>query len=146
MSNEEEQVMTTRFRALRAAGVAGAVALAAAAGTASAPAHQTTTNAGVSVTLHVNPNDEPVAGAQTPIHIVRIRTPKGGKFSYRTCGCRLLVQDSSGATIFNGPMGKRATVVFPREAAYRLTYSGAYRKGSRTRRFRTTFSVRAVPA
>ena len=111
---------------------------------ASAPAHQTSSDGKVAVTMHVTPDDEPIAGASSPITIVRVRVPKGAKFTFGSCACTLLVQNSAGAIIFNGRVGKRSSVVFPEASAYRITYAGRYRKGSRTRKFRTTFSVRAV--
>ena len=35
--------------------------------------HQIASNNGVSVQVHVNPNDEPVAGAPTTIWVVRVK-------------------------------------------------------------------------
>ena len=50
-------------------------------------AHQIASNNGVSVQVHVNPNDEPIAGTPTTIWVVRVKNVKGtGTFSWATAG------------------------------------------------------------
>ena len=127
--------------------VGGGVAVAAIALTvAPSGAHQTTTSRGATVTLHVDPDDEPIVGANTPVSIIRLKVPKGAKFSFSSCACRLKVVSGSGQVIADTTMKKLARVRFPAAAAYQLTYSGRYRKGKSTRKFAATFAVRAVAA
>jgi hypothetical protein len=106
--------------------------------------HQTVTNHGVAVTLHVLPDDEPRAGQPATIVAVRVKPPRGGRFRFRTCVCRVKVIDASGHVLLDRRTGKRTTFTFPDRAAYEITYSGSYRaKTHRTRRFRAVFAIRA---
>ena len=127
-----------RLAALAAA-VTAACALA-----ASASAHQTVIDPrGVAVTMHVLPGDEPQAGQAATIVIVSVKPPKG-TFRFRRCGCRIQVKTASGRVLLDRSTGKRTPFVFPDPAAYEITYSGSYRaKGGKTRRFTTTFAIRA---
>ena len=66
-------------------------------------AHQIASNNGVSVQVHVNPDDEPIAGTPTTIWVVRVKNVKGkGTFSWATCRCQLKVFDSSGTVLQSG--------------------------------------------
>ncbi|MDX6681964.1 MAG: hypothetical protein QOG94_2003 [Solirubrobacteraceae bacterium] len=125
---------------------APAVALAATlALTAPALGHQTVTDRGVAVTMHVLPADEPRAGQPSTIVVVRVRPPKGGRFTFRACTCRVKVSDASGHVLLSKRTGKRTTFTFPAAAAYEITYSGSYRaKGAKKRSFRTAFALRAT--
>jgi hypothetical protein len=126
-------------RAVLAAALTTAAAL-----PASALAHQTVVDArGVAVTMHVLPGDEPQAGQPATIVIVAVKPPKG-TFTFGRCGCRIKVTTASGRVLFNRATGKRTPFVFPDTAAYEITYAGSYRaKGGKTRRFTTTFAIRA---
>jgi hypothetical protein len=121
-----------------------AAATAASALPASALAHQTVIDPrGVAVTMHVLPGDEPQAGQAATIVIVSVKPPKGA-FSFRSCGCRIKVKTASGRVLLDRTTGKRTPFVFPDPAAYEITYSGSYHaKGGRSRRFTTTFAIRA---
>jgi hypothetical protein len=120
-----------------------AVAVISAAGAAPALAHQTAYNRGVAVTLHVNPDDEPVAGQPATIIVEKVKPPKGGKFRFSTCRCHVRVTTSSGGVVLDRAAGKRTSITFPDAAAYRIQFSGRYRKGSRYRTFSTSFAIRA---
>ena len=123
-----------------AALAACAAALVAAPG---ALAHQTTTSNGVAVTVHVAPDDEPQAGRPAAINVMSARR-KGFRFSFRTCGCRLTVTDSSGAVLLNRAVRtKRTTFTFPRSGAYEVAVSGRVKRGSKSRKFNAKFAYRA---
>jgi len=112
----------------------------------SAPAlgHQTVSDRGVAVTLHVLPDDEPVAGKPATIVAVKVKPPKGGRFTYKSCKCRVKVTSSSGRVLLSRRTGKRTTFTFPDAAAYEITYSGSYRtKSKKTRKFAAVFGIRA---
>jgi hypothetical protein len=128
---------------VRLAAIAAA-ATAASALPASALAHQTVIDPrGVAVTMHVLPGDEPQAGQAATIVIVKVKPPKG-TFTFRSCGCAIKVTTGSGRVLLDRRTGKRTPFVFPDPAAYEITYSGSYRaKGGKTRRFSTTFAIRA---
>ena len=129
-------------RAIRPAALAVA-ALAASALPASALAHETVTDRGVAVTMHVLPGDEPRAGEAATIVIVKVK-PRSGRFTFRRCACRIKVTSSSGRVLLDRRTGKRTPFVFPDPAAYEVTYAGTYRaKGGGTKRFSTTFAIRA---
>jgi hypothetical protein len=93
--------------------------------------------------MHVLPGDEPQAGQPATIVIVSVKPPKG-TFTFGRCGCDIKVTTASGRVLLNRATGKRTPFVFPDAAAYEITYSGSYRaKGGKTRRFTTTFAIRA---
>ncbi|HEY1538966.1 MAG TPA: hypothetical protein VGF63_06185 [Solirubrobacteraceae bacterium] len=122
-------------------------AIAALAGlTLAAPAlgHQTVVDRGVAVTLHVLPDDDPVAGRPATIVAVAVRPPKGGRFTFGTCRCQVKVATATGKVLLNERSGKRTPFVFPDPAAYEITYSGSYRaKSHTTKRFSAVFAIRA---
>jgi hypothetical protein len=126
------------LRACVAAGALGAVA------TAPAIAHQTAYDRGTAVTLHVAPDDEPVAGQPATIVVTRVRPPRRGVFRFARCVCRVRVQDAGGQVLLDRRTGKRTAFTFPAAAAYRITYAGTYRRSGRTRTFRASFSLRAI--
>jgi hypothetical protein len=109
---------------------------------ATAPAHQTAYSKGVSVTLHVNPNDEPDAGRPAQVIVTRV-APNRGSFRWRSCACYLRVSDSSGHVVVNRRTGRRSTVTFPRSGAYEIVFSGRYKRAGHTKRFRAKFAIRA---
>ena len=124
-----------------AAAIAATAALA-----LSAPAlgHQTVSDRGVAVTLHVLPDDEPVAGKTATIVAVKIKPPKGARFTFGSCTCRVKVTTATGRVLLSKRTGKRTTFTFPDAAAYEITYSGSYRTKSRkTRKFAAVFGIRA---
>ncbi len=106
-------------------------------------AHQTTTSNGARVTLHVDPNDEPEAGASTSIRVLKVAVPRRASFSFRSCGCRLKITNSSGTVLRNSRMGSSTTFRFPKAGAYRLVYSGSYRRSGDRKRFSASFAIRA---
>ena len=108
--------------------------------------HQIASNNGVSVQVHVNPNDEPVAGTPTTIWVVRVKNLKGkGTFAWATCRCQLKVFDSSGAVVLNGPAAAaRTAVTFPEAKAYGITFSGRIKRNGVWRTFKVSYAIRAA--
>ncbi len=124
-----------------AAAIAATAALAL---TAPALGHQTVSARGVAVTLHVLPDDEPVAGQPATIVAVKVTPPRGGRFAFGSCTCRVKVATATGRVLLNKRTGKRTPFVFPDRAAYEITYSGSYRaKSKKTKRFSAVFAMRA---
>src|ERR1044072_2997060 len=102
--------------------VAAAMAAAAAlAPTVPASGHQTVSSRGVAVTLHVLPDDEPVAGRPATIVAVRVKPPAGGRFAFGSCTCRVKVATATGRVLLNRRTGKRTRFTFPDPAAYEIT-------------------------
>ena len=110
-------------------------------GAATAPGHQTESSKGVSVTVHVAPDDEPVAGRASTI-TAKVRTRRG-RFSWRSCKCYLRITDSSGRVVLNRRAKRSQRFTFPRSTAYEIVFSGRVKRGSRQVRFRTDFAIRA---
>ncbi len=106
-------------------------------------AHQTVKSNGARVTLHVNPDDAPEAGVTTTIKVTKVSVPRGARFSFRSCGCRLKITNSSGTVLRNAPMGSSTSFRFPSVGGYRLTYSGRYSKSGSRKRFSASFAIRA---
>ena len=112
-------------------------------GATTATGHQTETNKGVTVTMHVTPDDEPVSGQSSRIIVSKVK-PSSGRFSFKTCKCYLRISDSSGDVVLNRKVTKRTTrFTFPRATAYEVVFTGRVKRGSKTKRFRATFAIRA---
>jgi len=107
-----------------------------------APGHQTESNKGVSVTMHVTPDDEPVSGQESRIIVSKVR-PSRGTFSFKTCACYLRISDSAGNVVLNRKAKRTMTFTFPRATAYELLFTGRVKRGSKFKRFRVTFAIRA---
>ena len=119
-------------------------ALAAAASlTIPALAHQTVTSNGARVTLHVNPDDAPEAGVTTTIKVTKVAVPRGARFRFSSCGCRLKITNSSGTVLRDAPMKASTSFRFPSVGGYRLTYTGRYSKSGKRKRFAASFAIRA---
>ena len=131
---------------LRGTFIAALIAAASLMAVAPASAHQIASNNGVSVQVHVNPNDEPIAGAPTTIWVVRVKNVKGkGTFSWATCRCQLKVFDSSGAVIQSGPAkAPQTAVTFPEAKAYGITFSGRIKRNGIWKTFKVSYAIRAA--
>ena len=110
-------------------------------GAASAPGHQTESNKGVSVTMHVTPDDEPVSGVARII-VSKVK-PSKGSFSFKNCACYLRISDSAGNVVLNRKAKRTMKFTFPRATAYELLFTGRVKRGSKFKRFRVTFAIRA---
>ncbi len=113
------------------------------AGVPPAAAHQTASNRGVTVTMHVTPDDEPVAGKQSNIGVTKVKAGSY-RFSWRSCVCYLRVTDSAGHVLLNQRTRDRNTgFTFPRATAYQIVFSGRVKRNGRKKRFRVSFAIRA---
>ena len=129
-------------KALSIALVAGVVILMVA--VAPAWAHQIASNNGVAVQVHVNPDDEPIAGVPTTVWVVRVKALKA-TFTWATCRCRLKVFDSSGTTLLNSSAtAPKTPVTFPEAKAYGITFSGRVKRAGVWRQFKVSYAIRAA--
>jgi hypothetical protein len=128
--------MRTKLIALTA--VATALAM-----TQVAWAHTTLTSNGVSVTMHIAPDDEPQAGEPSTIKVVRVRR-SGWDFSYAACRCAVRITDSSGRVLLSRRV-RRSSIgfTFPKAGAYAIKFSGRMTRNGRGRSFSPTFAYRA---
>lgn len=125
-----------------------AVTAAAALAVAATPAgaHQVASNNGVTVQVHVDPDDEPIVGQATTVWVVRVRA-RNATFAWKTCRCRLKVFDSSGAVVLDTvARAPRTPVTFPEAKAYGIRFSGRVKKKTDRgyRAFRVTYAIRAA--
>ena len=109
--------------------------------------HQIASNNGTAVQVHVDPNDEPIAGVATTVWVVRVK-PLKAAFAWATCRCRMKVFDSSGTVILDVPAkAPRTAVTFPEAKAYGITFSGRVKRTGTTkvlwRNFKVTYAIRA---
>ena len=111
-------------------------------GAATAPGHQTESSKGVSVTMHVTPEDEPIAGRSSKILVTKVR-PNRGRFSWRSCKCYLRISDTTGKVVLNRKAKRSQSFTFPRASAYEIVFSGRVKRGGSFKRFRVDFAVRA---
>lgn len=108
--------------------------------------HQIASNNGVSVQVHVNPNDEPVAGTPTTIWVVRVKPlKKTTVFTWKTCRCRLKVFDSSGTVVLDTATStQRTPITFPEEKAYGITFSGRVKRSGVWKPFKVSYAIRTL--
>ncbi len=126
---------------LCAVALAGVVVLV---GSGVASAHDRETSNGVTVTVHYDPNDEPIAGERSTLVVEEVET--GSKFSWATCNCTWRISNSSGAVVFKGPARPRTPFVFPAAGAYELTLAGRVKATkTRWRWFKINYAIRANP-
>ena len=109
----------------------------------SAWAHQTTTNNRATVTMHVTPEDEPIAGEPSSIGVTRVAVPKGATFNWNTCQCRIRVTSSAGKVVVDRAFRRSTTATFPESSAYSIRMSGRYKQAGKWKRFTASFAVRA---
>ena len=107
-----------------------------------ASAHQTLVNNGVAVTLHVTPNDEPVAGEVAQLLVPKVKT-RTGKFSWATCRCTIKVSDSAKNVLLNAPATPRTEFTFPGPAAYKIEVAGRVLRKGKWAVFHVAFAIRA---
>ncbi len=128
-------------RPLAVALVSFAVALT---GAGVASAHDRETQNGVTVTVHVNPDDQPIAAQQATIVVEKIETK--ATFTWATCRCTWRISDSTGAVLYQGPARVRTPFVFPASGAYQLTFAGRVKvTKTRWRAFKIDYALRADP-
>jgi hypothetical protein len=111
-------------------------------GAATAPGHQTESNKGVSVTMHVTPDDEPVAGQSSRVIVSKVK-PNRGTFSWKSCRCYLRISDSTGNVVLNRKAKRTSRFTFPRATAYEIVFTGRVKRGGSFKRFRVDFAIRA---
>ena len=111
-------------------------------GAATAPGHQTESSKGVSVTMHVTPEDEPIAGRSSKILVTKVK-PNRGRFSWRSCKCYLRISDTTGKVVLNRKASRTMSFTFPKASAYELLFSGRVQRGGKFKRFRVDFAIRA---
>jgi hypothetical protein len=140
-----EDGMAPKLLCLVAAAAAAALTVA----VAPAWSHQIASNNGVSVQVHVDPNDEPIAGLATTIWVVRVKG-KDLVFTWKTCRCKMRVVDSAGAVLLDSAAtAPRTAITFPEAKAYGITFSGrVLRKGTKAkwRGFKVSYAIRAGTA
>lgn len=130
-------------RIVRAVVVGSVVALAG----VPARAHQTLAADGVAVTLHVTPDDEPIAGKPATIDVAKVKVGRGARVRWKRCQCALTISAAAGSVIEQRPVDARTRIslfTFPAEGAYALALSGRYRRKGHWRPFTVTFPIRAV--
>jgi hypothetical protein len=111
-------------------------------GAGAAHAHDRETNNGVSVTVHIAPDDEPIATQPATIVVEKVETK--AKFTWATCKCAWRITDSTGKVVYAKAAKLKTPFVFPTPGAYQLTFSGRVRATkTRWRGFRINYAWRA---
>jgi hypothetical protein len=125
-----------------ASALIAAATAAVATGATTRAAHQTLVNNGVAVTLHVVPNDEPVAGEEALVSIVKIAT-RNGIFKWSTCRCHMTIFKPDGTKLLDQAAVPKLTFTFPEASAYGITVSGRVYRKKKWANFKVTFGLRA---
>src|SRR5262249_48545083 len=123
--------------------VLAAATLALTLGAPTALAHDRESNNGVTMTLHIDPDDEPIATQPALLVIERVGTKSG--FSWKTCRCTMTISDSNNTVVRSGAVGARTTFTFPAEGAYQIVYAGRVQKNGKWRTFKIAYAFRADP-
>jgi hypothetical protein len=105
-------------------------------------AHQTATNNGVTVTVHVAPDDEPVAAEPALVLVEKVKT-RTGKFTWATCKCTVEIRNSAGELLRKGRATSRTSFTFPQPGAYAIRVAGRVKRKAGWRWFKVTFAIRA---
>ena len=96
----------------------------------------------MSVTIHIAPDDDPVATQPATIVVEKVETR--AKFSWATCRCWWKITDSSGTIVYSKPAKAKTVFTFPQPGAYQLTFSGRVKvTTTRWRTFRIPYAWRA---
>ena len=113
--------------------------------TAPALGHETVTDRGVAVTLHVLPDDEPTAGQPATIVAVKVRPPKGGRFTFSSCACRVKVADADrhASCSTSAPASARRSLPQTPPPTRSRTRAATARRPARRKRFSAAFAIRA---
>lgn len=114
-------------------------------------AHEVKTSKGVGATIHIAPDDRPVAGKKSTIWIAL--TKRGGQtIPYEKCDCRIEVQSvadpsikftlSSPSKLVENYIGVPSLeVTFPQAGRYELRLIGSPKEESEFRPFELTFTT-----
>ena len=114
-------------------------------------AHEVKTSQEVGGTIHIEPNDRPIAGKKSRIWIAL--TKRGGEIiPYRKCNCRIEVRSLSDRNIkfaISNPLAiierylglPSMEVTFPQVGRYELKLSGSAREGEDFQPFELTFTT-----
>jgi hypothetical protein len=118
---------------------------------AGAIAHEVRTSQDVGGTIHIEPNDRPVAGKKTTIWVAL--TKRGGEIiPYGTCNCRMEVRSLSDRSI-RFTVGNSLAIIerylgfpslqvtFPQVGRYELKLSGSAKNGEDFPPFELTFTT-----
>lgn len=105
-------------------------------------AHQTATNNGVTVTVHVAPDDEPVATQEAVIIVEKVST-RTGRFTWATCRCTLQVSNAASEVLLKGRTAQKTRFTFPEPGAYRINLAGRVKRKAGWRWFKVSFAIRA---
>jgi hypothetical protein len=139
MSRDRETAVGRPWRLLGVALLAAGLSVPSAGG---ATAHQTAVNNGVAVTVHVAPDDEPIANQPAAILVEKVKT-RTGKFAWANCRCVIVVSDSAKNVLLKGPAKPHNDFVFPEPAAYSIGFSGRVKRNGVWRTFKVEFAIRA---
>lgn len=105
-----------------------------------ASAHTLKTSGDVGVLLHIDPDDDPVAGQPAALYV-----SVTDKASGAACGCALAVLDGS-STVYAAPLagqGASVPLTFPHAGIYQIVVTGA---GAPMPAFSVTFDQRVEAA
>jgi len=114
-------------------------------------AHEVRTSNEVGGTIHIEPNDRPIAGQKTRVWIAL--TKRGGEIiPYKKCNCSLEVRSltnknikftvSKSGSILDRYLGLPSIeVIFPQVGRYELQLSGSAREGEDFQPFELTFTT-----
>lgn len=115
-------------------------------------AHFPATDKKMTVTLHIDPNDQAFAGQPTTLHF--IYNDQLGKFSKQKCNCRVSI-DEQGRQLFSAQTtpitgssvyGNYVTYTFPKPDVYSLNLSGNPKQTGDFVPFTVSWNVRVIPS
>lgn len=121
-----------------------------------ASAHVFLTDGGITVLMHVNPNDDPVAGQ--PATLLFGITDISNKFNAANCDCQVTVKDSSGKQLLSVALPNISTQIdaslyefsepftFPDKDVYSIEVTGKPKTANTFQTFDVNYSLRVDQA
>jgi hypothetical protein len=111
-------------------------------------AHTYSTDGAITVLMHSNPDDDPIAGE--PAALLFDVDDKNDKFDPINCNCTVIISTEN-KEIFNGPAlridgpsiyGLTLPFTFPQRGIYQIKFSGGPKNSSQFQNFSVNFDLR----
>ena len=105
-------------------------------------AHVLQTDGSIGTVLHIEPDDDPIAGQNTSFFFEL--KDKQGKFSFDTCDCTFEVQEAGKTLITQKITDPYTNFTFPQKDIYQVMLSGKPQAGTSFQDFHLKYDIRVA--
>jgi len=105
-----------------------------------ASAHQLQVDNNIGAELHVEPQDDPVAGQEAKLYFEI--TDRTGQFQEGNCDCKVAIE-RNGQNIFTADLADPVHYTFPEQDSYIVSLSGAPKPGVDFQNFTLRYDIQA---